>query len=84
MTFGNINIRNSKKKRVSQKGHLLFFVRYSFLFVRPKRNESKKNGAGNDTFSLFWQNDFGITRPKKAEVRAISGLPSHDLARNYC
>jgi len=55
------------------KGHLLFLC--SFLFVRPKRNEPKKKGAGNDNFSLFWQNAFGATLPKKAEVRAISGLP---------
>jgi len=49
----------------------------SFLFVRPKRNEPKKKGAGNDNFSLFWQNAFGLTLPKKAEVRTISGLPPH-------
>jgi hypothetical protein len=49
----------------------------SVLFVRPKRNEPKKKGAGNDNFSLFWQNALGFTLPKKAEVRAISGLPPH-------
>jgi len=41
-----------------------FFI-CSFLFVRPKRNEPKKKGAGNDNFSLFWQNAFGVTLPKK-------------------
>jgi len=51
------------------------FFLCSFLFVRPKRNEPKKKGAGNDNFSLFWQNALGFTLPKKAEVRAISGLP---------
>jgi hypothetical protein len=61
---------------VSQKGTLLFFI-CSFLFVRPKRNEPKKKGAGNDNFSLFWQNALAFTLPKKAEVRAISGLPPH-------
>jgi hypothetical protein len=66
--------------RVSQKGHLLFFKGCSFLFVRPKRNEPKKKGAGNDNFNLFWQNAFSITRPKKVEVHAISGLPPHDPA----
>jgi len=71
--------KNVKKKRVSQKGTLFLC---SFLFVRPKRNEPKKKGAGNDNFSLFWQNALGITLPKKAEVRAISGLPSHVSARN--
>jgi hypothetical protein len=54
----------------------------SFLFVRPKRNEPKKKGAGNDNFSLFWQNAFGVTLPKKAEVRAISVLPPHFSTRN--
>jgi hypothetical protein len=49
----------------------------SVLFVRPKRNEPKKKGAGNDNFSLFWQNALGFTLPKKTEVRAISGLPPH-------
>jgi hypothetical protein len=48
----------------------------SFLFVRPKRNEPKKKGAGNDNFSLFWQNALGFTHPKKAEVHTISGLPT--------
>jgi len=62
-----------KCKEGVSKGHLLFLC--SFLFVRPKRNEPKKKGAGNDNFSLFWQNAFGATLPKKAEVRAISGLP---------
>ena len=52
-----------------------FLLLCSFLFVRPKRNEPKKKGAGNDNFSLFWQNAFGITLPKKAKVRTISGLP---------
>jgi hypothetical protein len=52
---------------------------WSVLFVRPKRNEPKKKGAGNDNFSLFWQNALGVTLPKKAEVRAISGLPAHSL-----
>ena len=48
------------------KGHLLFFFnRCSFLFVRPKRNEPKKKGAGNDNFSLFWQNALGVTLPKR-------------------
>jgi len=61
---------------VSQKGTFFFFI-CSFLFVRPKRNEPKKKGAGNDNFSLFWQNALGFTLPKKAEVRAISGLPPH-------
>jgi hypothetical protein len=64
--------------RVSQKG-TFFFLYCSFLFVRPKRNEPKKKGAGNDNFSLFWQNALGFTLPKKAEVRAISGLPPHLL-----
>jgi hypothetical protein len=49
----------------------------SVLFVRPKRNEPKKKGAGNDNFSLFWQNSLSVTLPKKAEVRAISGYPPH-------
>jgi hypothetical protein len=62
--------------RVSQKGHLFLYC--SFLFVRPKRNEPKKKGAGNDNFNPFWQNTLGITLPKKVEVRAISGLPAHD------
>jgi hypothetical protein len=44
------------------------------FFARPK-NEPKK-GAGNDNFSLFWQNALGFTHPKKAEVHAISGLPT--------
>jgi len=57
------------------KGRLSFL--FSFLFVRPKRNETKKKGAGNDNFSLFWQNTLGVTLPKKAEVHAISGLPPH-------
>jgi hypothetical protein len=60
---------------VSQKG-TFFFLYCSFLFVRPKRNEPKKKGAGNDNFSLFWQNALGFTLPKKAEVHAISGLPT--------
>jgi len=72
----------SKKEGVSKGGHLLFLC--SFLFVRPKRNEPKKKGAGNENFSLFWQNAFGVTLPKKAEVRAISGLPPHVSTRNYC
>jgi hypothetical protein len=38
---------------------------------------TKEKESGNDNFSLFWQNALGITLPKKAEVRAISGLPSH-------
>jgi hypothetical protein len=50
----------------------------------PKANEPKKKGAGNDNFSLFWQNAFGVTLPKKAEVRAISVLPPHVSTRNYC
>jgi hypothetical protein len=66
---------------VSQKRHL-FFARFSFLFVRPKRNETKKKGAGNENFSIFWQNAFGFTRPKNAEVRAISGLPSRRYYQN--
>jgi hypothetical protein len=33
----------------------------SVLFVRPKRNEPKKKGAGNDNFSFFWQNALGFT-----------------------
>jgi hypothetical protein len=63
-------------------------------FARPKRNETKKKDAGtepqassakpNDNFNLFWQNALGFTPPKKAEVRAISGLPPHDPAQNYC
>jgi len=53
-----------------------FFI-CSFLFVRPKRNEPKKKGAGNDNFSRFWQNSSGLALPKTAEVRAISGMPSH-------
>jgi hypothetical protein len=52
----------------------IFFLVCSFLFVRPKRNEPKKKGAGNDNFNLFWQNALSITRPKKVEVRAISGF----------
>jgi hypothetical protein len=59
---------------VSQKD--TFFFLFSFLFVRPKRNETKKKGAGNENFNLFWQNALSVTRPKKVEVRAISGLPS--------
>jgi hypothetical protein len=62
-------------QRVSQKD--TFFFICSFLFVRPKRNEPKKKGAGNENFSLFWQNALGFTLPKKTEVRAISGLPPH-------
>jgi hypothetical protein len=56
---------------------LLFFSLPTFIcsfFARPK-NEPKK-GAGNDNFNLFWQNSLGFTRPKKAEVHAISGLPT--------
>ena len=71
-----------KKKEGVSKGHLLFLC--SFLFVRPKRNEPKKKGAGNENFSLFWQNAFGVTLPKKAEVRAISVLLPHVSTRNYC
>jgi hypothetical protein len=66
------------------KGTPSFLIRCSFLFVRPKRNEPKKKGAGNDNFNLFWQNALSNTHPKKVEVRAISGLPPHDPARNYC
>jgi len=55
------------------KSTLSFEYTCSFLFVRPKRNEPKKKAAGNDNFSLFGQNALCITRPKKAEVRAISG-----------
>jgi hypothetical protein len=83
------------KLRVSQKDNFFFICSFgcaelvrlkpsSVLFVRPKRNEPKKKGAVNDNFSLFWQNASGVTLPKKAEVRAISGLPPHDPARNYC
>jgi hypothetical protein len=52
----------------------LLFIYYSFLFARPKRNEAKKKDAGNENYSFFWQNAFGFTLPKKAVVRAISGL----------
>ena len=68
-------MRNWRKTGTVVFSGLLFFG--SFLFVRPKRNEPKKEGAGNDNFSLFWQNTIGITLPKKAEVRSISGLPPH-------
>jgi len=68
-----LNLWKKEKEGVS-KGHLLFLC--SFLFVRPKRNEPKKKGAGNDNFNLFWQNALSITLPKKVEVRAISVLPS--------
>jgi hypothetical protein len=60
------------------KGHLHSYL-CSFLFACPKRNEPKKKDTGNDNFSLFWQNSFGITLPKKTEVRAISGLPTRSL-----
>jgi hypothetical protein len=66
--------------KVPQKG-TLFYVHLaspsslrSVLFVRPKRNEPKKKGAGNENCSLFWQNALCITLPKKAAVRTISGL----------
>jgi hypothetical protein len=65
-----------KRKEGISKGTPSFFIKCSFLFVRPKRNEPKKKGAGNDNFNLFWQNALSITLPKKVEVRAISGLPS--------
>ncbi|HLN73543.1 MAG TPA: hypothetical protein VK205_09630 [Prolixibacteraceae bacterium] len=54
------------------------FLGCSFLFAHPKRNEPKKKDAENENFNLFWQNALSITRPKKVEVHAISGLPSHD------
>jgi hypothetical protein len=54
----------------------LLFCRCSFLFACPKRNEPKKKDTGNENFSLFCQNALGITLPKKAEVRAISGFAS--------
>jgi len=73
--------RCPEKEEGVSKGHPFLC---SFLFVRPKRNEPKKKGAGNDNFSLFWQNAFGVTLPKKAEVRAISVLPPHVSTRNYC
>jgi hypothetical protein len=53
-------------------------------FCSSKKKEPKKKGAGNDNFNLFWQNALSITRPKKVEVRAISGLPPLHPARNYC
>ena len=63
-----------KTKRVSQKGN--FF--YMFIsFCSSKKKRTKEKGAGNDNFSLFCQNAFGVTLPKKAEVRTISGLPPH-------
>jgi hypothetical protein len=63
------------RKKVSQKDTFFLYL-CSFLFACPKRNEPKKKDTGNDNFSLFWQNAIGFTRPKKAEVRTISGLPA--------
>ena len=74
----------SNKKRGCLKRDTFFFYICSFLFARPKRNEPKKKDSENDNFSLFWQNTLGFTLPKKAEVRAIFGLPSHEATRNYC
>jgi hypothetical protein len=47
----------------------------SFLLLLQKKRTKEKE-AGNDNFSLFWQNALGFTLPKKAEVHAISGLPA--------
>jgi hypothetical protein len=44
-------------KDFSEQALILMFI----FFGRPKRNEPKKKGAGNDNFSPFWQNAFGIT-----------------------
>jgi len=61
-----ISFCSSKKKRTKEKGRRNRGTRSVTSSAKP-----------NDNFSLFWQNAFGVTLPKKAEVRAISGLPSH-------
>jgi hypothetical protein len=35
---------------------------------------SASSAKPNENYSFFWQNAFGFTLPKKAVVRAISGL----------
>jgi hypothetical protein len=61
---------------VSQKGHPLFILVYCHFLLLLQKKVTKEKESGNDNFSLFWQNALGLTLPKKAEVRAISGLPS--------
>ena len=50
--------------------NLLFLFDYCHFFCASKRSDQEKE-SGNDNFSLFWQNAFGVTRPKKAEVHTI-------------
>jgi hypothetical protein len=50
------------------RGLINFFCSF---FAHPK-NEPKK-GAEKENFAFFWQNAYGVTRPKKTEVRTIFG-----------
>ena len=66
-----------KKKRVSQKGTLFFGIIVHF-FCSSKRNEPKKRRPETTTSACL---SARYTKPlhstKQAEVRAVSGLPSH-------
>jgi len=47
-TLSSLGFLAKENKKGISKGYPFFIC--SFLFVRPKRNEPKKKGAGNDNF----------------------------------
>jgi hypothetical protein len=67
--------RNGAAGKCVMPGSFAHLVSCSFLLLLQKKRTKEKE-AGNDNFSLFWQNALGFTLPKKAEVHAISGLPA--------